>query len=254
MALPTRFLTEPNSNSVAVLFDSLHLSMTGNFKAMEKDGLVFLMSKITFFTTLFILLSSCGGTSVPQDLQIRPNPEFESLVETSMALLDGPEMVASAPGDLPATGQATYDGFMVLNESTTNPQFGLGDSEDATFSALGEFSMDIDFSTGSLEGIASNFYEAVDPSGLDPSLAGSVNKIDGEITVSANTRVLSGNLILQGEAQGILTKYSGEVADYVFEDGNVVGTVIGDNYEAIQLFGRGNTNGTNANFAIRAAR
>jgi len=171
-------------------------------------------------------LSACGGTSgvTLPELAARveasiENPNFGNIEEATAT----PDQVLST------LTSASYTGYAIVGSS--DPA-----SDETTFLALGQSTVDVDLSAGTVAGSADTFFEldaatrAMEDTDFD---AAAVNgsAISGSFTFSL-TQTTSGENVFEGQTTGSLTKLDGSTFDANFDAG---GGLIGPNGEAFGL-------------------
>ena len=112
---------------------------------------------------------------------------------------------------LPTFGEVTYRGYMTVLEADTPAGLSTGAY---TYAALGDLSLQADFTRKSLSGTGNNFYEVSNPLARSVSQYQSAGGIAGTLNVSGSTPGDFGINAGFGRVAGTLTKLSGAQSTY----------------------------------------
>jgi hypothetical protein len=161
-----------------------------------------------------LALAACGGGgSGSSDDDGPTQATFGDLVtdfDTLIATYDGSYPATAVP-DMPATGQATYQGTALYSDAATAPTDIISNPTSAS-----RVDLTADFQNARMNGRLHDFRSA----NPNTAIAGDLNIVDGQIV---------GNLF-DGRIEGALT-VGGVTADHT--GGNLLGSFLGDDAEAV---------------------
>lgn len=159
------------------------------------------MNSPTFVAiTGLTFLTACGGATTTAG-----SLSFNELIDNYVDLVDSSyEADYTQDEDLRTNGSAEYQGFFTVGENNTGD-----DDAHATYIAVGEANVAVDFGSGDVSGSAYNFYE-IDIATVDFD---DENQDVGDFVASA----ISGSLNVSTDGtsiSGSLTHLDGEEASY----------------------------------------